>query len=68
MMCAFCEKREAVSDLTMAFDAEGIPAQPSCYRCAELGELSGEVTVYGGHAHRWNADDYCDECGADGRA
>lgn len=27
-----------------------------------------EMQSLAGHEHRWNEDDYCDVCGADGRA
>jgi len=40
------------------------------HRENEYADLAGEEPPYPEllHEHRWNADDFCDECGADGRA
>lgn len=33
-----------------------------------LKHFRADVQRLAGHAHKWNSDDYCDICGADGRA
>lgn len=34
----------------------------------QLKRFRHEIQRLSKHAHRWNSDDYCDICGADGRA
>lgn len=57
-------------------DLAGEPAKP-VYKAskAEIGKAiailkraHAELCELEGHAHRWNSDDYCSICGADGRA
>ncbi len=33
-----------------------------------VNQLSKLVAAHNAHAHQWNDNDYCDVCGADGRA
>ena len=61
-------------DCSMA-EMEGIPDdQPLTlmerYRLNEYAGLTDEPLPFPelAHSHQWNGDDYCDICGADGRA
>lgn len=54
-------------------DAEGMPPYRQALNeiDAAIGRLKAarrEMQQIAGHAHRWNDDDYCSVCGADGRA
>ena len=63
-VCSFAQ----YADLAGEGDPYGDALRDIDHVISMLKRFRAEVQQLSGHAHRWNDDDYCSLCGADGRA
>ncbi len=62
----------AISYLNRHYETADLSGELPLYTYQQFADLLRECAAdcerIAGHSHKWNDDDYCDICGADGRA